>query len=320
MTTATQITIEKVTFKSGDYQLSGNLYLPQGFDASQKYPAIVFTPPFNQVKEQMGAAYGQKLAEKGYAFLAFDHTGYGDSEGKIRNYENSFVKNEDIRNAVSYLRSLPYIDRDKFYGIGACGGAANMALTAVTDKRMKAIAFISGMLNNQQSYFGSMDRETVTGLITVQNEGRQKAYETGELDYFDALGMEAQAEAIKKGEAEPNEGYDYYMTDRAGAKTNSNYSHLSPSFMLETPMLADAASYAQYLYTPFIGIIGEKAMDPANGALCTGPLTKTFYEKASEPKELVEIKGASHVSLYDVEEDVSRAVEAMDVFFKKYVK
>ena len=34
--------------------------------------------PFNQVKEQMGAKYGQKFAQKGYVFLAFDHLGYGD--------------------------------------------------------------------------------------------------------------------------------------------------------------------------------------------------------------------------------------------------
>ena len=115
-----------------------------------------------------------------------------------------------------------------------------------------------------------------------------------------------------------SEGYSYYMTERAGAQTYPNYSHLSPSFMLEAPMLADAMSYAPYIYTPFIGIVGEMAMDPASGALATGPLTAEFVEKASEPKELVEISGASHVSLYDIPEDVDRAVEAMDAFFQKH--
>ena len=82
--------------------------------------------------------------------------------------------------------------------------------------------------------------------------------------------------------------------------------------MLEAPMLADAMSYAQYLYTPFIGIYGEKAKAES------GVLTLNFYEKASEPKELVEIKGASHVSLYDIPKDVDRAIAAMDAFFKKH--
>ena len=75
-------------------------------------------------------------------------------------------------------------------------------------------------------------------------------------------------------------------------------------------MLADAMSYAPYLYTPFIGIHGEHAD--------TAPLTTSFHERASEPKELVEISGATHVWLYDMPQDVDRAVEAMDRFFKKH--
>ncbi len=59
-------------------------------------------------------------------------------------------------------------------------------------------------------------------------------------------------------------------------------------------------------------------MDPASGPVQTGPLTKEFYERASEPKEFVEIEGASHVSLYDIEADVTRAVDAMTVFFEKH--
>ena len=192
-----------------------------------------------------------------------------------------------------------------------------MALVATTDKRLKAIATVSGMMSNKASYFESMDRETVAALIVAQNAGRQRAYETGEIDYVDALGMEAEAEAIRAG-GTPSEGYDYYMTERAGAVTYPNYTHLSPSFMLEAPMLADATSYAPYIYTPYMGILGSKAMDPASGPLATGPLTKTFFELASEPKELVVIDGASHVDLYDKDKYVDRAVQAMDGFFKKH--
>ena len=45
-----------------------------------------------------------------------------------------------------------------------------------------------------------------------------------------------------------------------------------------------------------------------------------FYEAASEPKELYEVPGASHVSLYDIDKDVDQAVAKMDEFFKKYSK
>ena len=227
------------------------------------------------------------------------------------------MKIESIRDGISYLGTLPFVDRDRLFGLGVCASGGYMALVATTDKRLKAIATVSGMMSNKTSYFETLDRETVTALIAMQNAGRQRAYENGEVEYVDALGMEAEAGAIREG-ATPSEGYDYYMTERAGAVTYPNYTHLSPSFMLEAPMLADATSYAPYIYTPYMGIIGSKAMDPASGPLATGPLTKNFFDLASEPKELVVIDGASHVDLYDIDEHVNHAVEAMDGFFKKH--
>lgn len=305
------------TFKSQGVNLAAHLYTPEKFDPKGSYPAVVISSALNQVKEQTSAVYGARLAARGYVAISFDHVGYGDSEGELRNNENAFVKIESIRDAISFMGTLPFVDRDNLFGLGVCASGGYMALVATTDKRLKAIASVSGMLGNKASYFETMDRETITGLIAMQNAGRQKAYETGVVDYVDALGLAAEEEAVKAGQT-PSEGYDYYMTDRAGAQTYPNYSHLSPSFMLEAPMLADATSYAPYLYTPFIGIVGEKAMDPASGIGCTGPLTKNFLDQASEPKEFVEVPGASHVDLYDKDEFVANAIDAMDSFFKKH--
>lgn len=302
----------EISFKSQGYSLAANLYVPEGFDASGSYPAVIYSPPFNQVKEQSGAIYCRKLCEKGYVALAFDHIGYGDSEGEIRNYENADIKMESIRDGVSFLSTLPFVDRDRLFGLGMCASGGYMALVATTDKRLKAIATVSGMMNNQASYFKTMDRETVCAVIAAANAGRQKYYETNEVEYIDALGLETlDLNSLDKSSAQ-YEGYEYYMTQRAGAETYPNYSYKSPTFMLEAPMLADAQSYAPYLYTPYLGIYGDKAMQD------TAPLTVQFYEAASEPKELVEISGASHVSLYDIETDVDRAVAAMDTFFQKH--
>ena len=49
-------------------------------------------------------------------------------------------------------------------------------------------------------------------------------------------------------------------------------------------MAADAMSYGRYSYTPYLGTVGSKAMGPASGPLATGPLTRHFFESASEPK------------------------------------
>lgn len=301
----------EVKFWSQGVQLAGLIFTPADFDASKSYPTVVFSGPFNQIKEQMGTVYGEKFAEKGYVFLSFDHLGYGDSEGEIRDNENSFIKMESIRDAISYLGTLEFVDRDKLYGLGGCASGGYIPIVATTDKRLKAIATVSGMMNNTMSYFGVMTREQLMPIFAMANEARQKAYETGDVEYYDALNMSA-VDPDNLPEGAVGEGYDYYMTERAGSATYPNYSHLAPKTLMENAPLTSAVALAPYLYTPYLGIYGEKAMAD------TAPLTTMFYEAASEPKELFEVPGASHVSLYDIDEHVDQAVEKMDEFFKKY--
>ncbi|MCG8308532.1 MAG: alpha/beta hydrolase [Cytophagales bacterium] len=302
----------EVTFKSQGVKLAGLLFTPDNFDESKKYSAVVFSGPFNQVKEQMGAVYGKKFAAQGYVFLSYDPYSFGDSEGEPRNNEHAQHKMESIRDAISYLGTLSFVDRDKLFGLGGCASGGYMPLVATTDKRLKAIATVSGMMDNQASYFGVMTKEQLVPLFTMANDARQKAYETGETDYYDALGMNTlDLENLDKSSAQ-YEGYDYYMTKRAGKETYPNYTHMAPMTLMENAPLTSAIAYAPYLYTPYLGIIGEKAE--------TGVLTELFYEKCSEPKELYKVPGATHVSLYDIDKDVDRAVAKMDEFFKKYSK
>ena len=67
--------LNTIAFESQGHDLAAHLYTPEGFDTSLSYPAVIFSPPFNQVKEQTGAVYGRKLAESGYVTLVFDHLG-----------------------------------------------------------------------------------------------------------------------------------------------------------------------------------------------------------------------------------------------------
>lgn len=113
----------RVYFMSQGYKLAGDLYLPKGFDSEKKYPTIIYTRVGTQVKEQTGATYGSKLSAKGYAFFVFDPQNFGDSEGEIRNYESIHNMVPNTTDAISFLRTLKFVDKDRFYGLGACAGA-----------------------------------------------------------------------------------------------------------------------------------------------------------------------------------------------------
>ena len=297
-----------VTFESQGYILAGLLYAPEDFDPAQTYPSVVITTPFGQVKEQTGSVYAAKLAEEGFIALTYDSRGFGESEGALRSYMYSPAIVEGITDAISFTRMQGFVDKDNVFGLGVCAGASNIVTTALTDKRMNAIATVSGMLNNEASFFGAMDRETAVATLKMANEAQQKYYETRVQENIDFFGLE---NPPAEGAPQRNvEGYDYYMTERAGAQTYENYTHMTPVFVHMDYPRYNATAMAPNLYTPYLGIIGSDAHSRA--------LTEGFYEAASEPKELHIIEGASHVSLYDIDKDVDRAIAKIVNFFGEY--
>lgn len=296
-----------VSFRSAEFQLSGLLFTPEGFDRRKSYPAIVFSGPVLQVKEQMGAVYGRAFAKKGYVFLSFDHIGHGDSEGEVA-HENGDLKKETIRDAISYLRTLSFVDKDRLFGIGGCASAAYLPLVAVTDKRLKAIATISGRSNNMDNYFDKMTKEQLIAEVTKANDARQRMYESGEVETIDTFAIYQGKTIDDFPEGLARDGFDYYMTERGRA---DGFTSVAQANFMEYVPLLDSASFAPYFYMPYVGVVGEKAQ--------TAFTTRALYERAAEPKELLVIEGASHVSLYDNPRQVEQAVEGIHAFWAKHV-
>jgi fermentation-respiration switch protein FrsA (DUF1100 family) len=299
----------RVYFKSltmgGEIKMAGDLYVPANFDRTKKYPTVVFTGPFNQVKEQTGAVYAKKFAEKGYLFFAFDHQGFGDSEGEIRNYEHNGNKMEGLEDAISFLRMHSFVDREKFYGLGVCFGANTMVYTALTDKRLKKISVVSGMLSHTLVTFKAEPKEKVEQNLVSANEARQRYYETGIIEKFDPLHMDVAQESDI---VDVREGYDYYMTERAGTQTCPNYCNLGPEFIMMDNGRWNALSVGKLLTTPVLTVYGTKAS--------TKILSQLFHIKTKKPSKKLAIKGATHVDLYDRDEYVDQAVNGIIVFFE----
>jgi hypothetical protein len=64
----------------------------------------------------MPDSYARKLAEQGFAAFTFDFRSFGESSGQPRQYESPSRKIKDIRNALTYLASLPMVDKDRMSG------------------------------------------------------------------------------------------------------------------------------------------------------------------------------------------------------------
>ena len=212
------------------------------------------------------------------------------------------------QDAVSFLRTQGFADRERLFDVGICAGGSHVALTAVTDKRLKKIAIVGGMLVNTFVQFTANGRKKAQAMLESANEARQQWYETGKAVPFDALGFDdGTAENSKI--ADQREGYDYYMAARAGAVTFPNYTHKTPEFFVEDNARHSARSIAKYLRTPTITIHGSKAT--------TRTFSWLFHWSKRGPKKRVVIKGATHVDLYDKDQFVDQVITAAIGYFKQ---
>jgi uncharacterized protein len=126
--------INRVTFQSEGEKLVGNLYLPANYKAGDKLPTVIVTGAWMTIKEQMPAIYAQKLADQGFAALAFDFRTFGESGGELRDFESPTDKIADIKNAISYLQTVDAVDADRIAGLGICASAGYMTSVAIASK------------------------------------------------------------------------------------------------------------------------------------------------------------------------------------------
>ena len=315
MTTQTLIAGKnQVTFRSFGVDLAGDLYLPEGFDETKTYKAIVGASPFPQVKDQIPATYGPEMAARGFIYLGFDYLGMGESPalpGEFKQSRYNFRLIENTWDAVSYLGTLPFVE--EIYGLGVCQGGATIASAAVTDHRIKRIALVSGMM--AADAFQWADRDMANQVIAGANASMQKTYETGEPDYVAPFGLndEMSREEFVGAAAYPamaGETYDYYGRDGVkGPVAVPTYTNMHIGDQPMQSLFSIGEAYADKIVQPSLTIYGTSA----STAVCS----TAFVEKLTNEHEELAFDEFSHVDFYHKPEAVKASTDAVAEFFNK---
>lgn len=268
--------------------LAADLYQPKG--SSGKLSAIAIGGPFGAIKEQSSGLYAQTMAERGFITLAFDPSYTGESGGEPRHVASPDINTEDFSAAVDFLGLLPTVDREKIGVIGICGWGGMALNAAAVDKRIKAVV-ASTMYDMSRvmskGYNDSMTKEQRTKTLEQLGQQRWKDAENGK----PALGP--MSLELKGGEPQFVVDYaGYYKSPRGfhprAINSNSAFTITNPLSFMNTPLLSYIAEISP---RPMLLVHGEKAHSRY--------FSETAYAAAAEPKELVIIKGANHVDLYD---------------------
>ncbi|MEM8652475.1 MAG: alpha/beta hydrolase [Pseudomonadota bacterium] len=176
------VTSRSVEFESNGNLLKGILFLPANSD--NPLPAIIVTGAWTTVKEQMPGTYARELAARGFVSLAFDFTGWGESEGSPRYVEDPVVKTADIHAAADFLATLDEVDTGGISGLGVCASSGYMASAVADSDKLAKLALVAPWLHDPKMAEGIYGgTETVAGLIAASEaEGAEDTVLIGASD------------------------------------------------------------------------------------------------------------------------------------------
>jgi uncharacterized protein len=194
-----------ITFQSEGEEMAGVFYLPATYTTEYKLPAVIVTGSWTTVKEQMAGLYARKLAEQGYATLAFDFRYFGESGGNPLNYESPVAKIRDIQNAVTYLQTIDAVDIQRIGGLSICASAGYMAVAVSQDSRIQSFVAIAPWIHDSslvEVLYGG-----TSGVASKMEAGRAARHnfeQTGTVEYVPAIST-TDENAAMFGE------FDYYL-------------------------------------------------------------------------------------------------------------
>lgn len=299
----------KISFQNSNnptITMSAVIHVPEGFEETASYPAVVVSHPGGGVKEQTAGTYAAELAKAGFVAIAYDASYQGESGGEPRQLENPHIRTEDVSAVVDYLTTLAYVDNERIGAMGICAGAGYSANAALQDHRIKALGTVSAV-NIGQMFRNGWEN-------TVKDADALPYIEAGSnartADAAGAAKARMPLAPEKEGDA-PNEelrqAWEYYHTPRAECPTAPGF---ATARSLNQIITYDAYHKAEaFLTQPILAVAGSVA---GSKWMSDDLLARA----ASKDKAMHIVEGANHMDLYDGKPFVAEAVSVLAPFFQ----
>jgi len=284
---------QPVSYFSEGARISGVLYKPDGADPGVPLPGIVLCHGFTAIKELILPDYARRFAEAGFAALAFDYRGFGESEGE-RGRLLWPEQVQDIRNSITFMETLPAVDESRVGLWGTSYGGANVIYTAGIDSRARCVVAQVGFGDGGRRFKTRPAAETAPMRAVIANERRQRVL-TGKSTMVDPFQILSDPDTVAF--------FSAAMERHPRLKTQ-----ISLEF-LERTMEYDPEEMAPRIAPrPLLLIAAE------NDATTPADEFRSVYAAAGEPKKLVVIEGIRHYEIYSGGPLERSAREATDWF------
>jgi uncharacterized protein len=284
-----------VSFFSEGNKICGHIYMPTPME--HKLPAIILCHGFAGIKEFLLPKYAEFFAKSGFVVLAFDYSGFGESEGP-RGKLVPAMQVTDIKNAITYMQYLPEVDEDSIALWGTSFGGANAITAASTDKRVRAMVVQLTFSNGERLIKSSMDREGVKKLERTL----AKAWEREVIKNKPVLVSPTQILTDDESKA----FYEHALTKYPALATKI------PITTLRHILKFKPVDYIQNIDIPIM-IIAAK-----DDAVCPFSESEELYDKANTVKQFVALEDIGHYQVYE-KEYFKKSADAAIQWFESYL-
>ncbi|MBB4895426.1 putative acyl esterase [Streptomyces olivoverticillatus] len=147
---------------SGGITLKGNVVAPAGADGSRRYPLVVLPASWSMPQFEY-LAQAKKLADSGYIVVSYTARGFWLSGGKIETAGPPDVA--DASKVIDWALAHTPADPEHIGMAGVSYGAGISLLTAGHDRRVKAVAALSGWADLLESIYGEQTQHAQAAAV-----------------------------------------------------------------------------------------------------------------------------------------------------------
>lgn len=278
---AVDVLERNVSYYSEGERLSGVLYLPGDSDGrADSLPGIVLCHGFTGIKELILPDYARGFARAGFAALAFDYRGFGESSGP-RGQLVAQRQIEDVHNSITFLGTVPEVDAARLGAWGTSYGAANVVVAAARDERVRCVVAQVGFADGGRRFRERPAAETAPMRMLIEEERRKRVL-TGAPTMVEPLQLLS----------DPETGAFF---GKARKRWPSLAQPISMEFLESTFSHRPIAVVDQLAGRPLLLVAAE--LDTVTPAA----EFEALYAAAREPRKLVVLPGLRHYEIYSGE-------------------
>jgi fermentation-respiration switch protein FrsA (DUF1100 family) len=274
------MTAQTLTYYSEGSVITADLFTPDDIAEGRRYPAVAICQGFTGIRSlPLVRAMGAAFNAAGYAAISFDYRGWGNSGGE-RGRLAPLEQVDDIRNTLTFLETLDFVDPDRLGLIGISYGCLTAPHAAAIDKRVKAVLGCFGVATGYQAVTNNRTPDQMREWETQVKAARERRVLYNEVD-----------RTVRS--------LDVFRDEQS---------------IVSLPLVWDAVpSWRNPMGFDSIGRVMdhrpidyvERIAPRALGLLCAAKDTcadpkslRELYDAAAEPKRWIEVENAGHFDLY----------------------